>query len=516
MIAGRATASEHTAKIAVPVLVAGATGLVGSTIVRLLEERNFPVKQLIPAASERSAGSTVLFRGKAIPVTTLEQALKTEPGIALFSAGGAVSKTWIPLFVEKGWQVVDNSSYWRMDEHVPLVVPEINGHLLQPSCQLQPSHQSQPSCPLQPSQQSQPSCPLQPSHQSQPSCPLQPSHQSQPSCQLQPSHQSQPSCPLQPSHQSQPSCPLQPSHRLVANPNCSTIQMVMALAPLHNAFGLQRVVATTYQSVSGSGRKGEKQLNRERAQARQTQLQAKHTQQIQPLHKHAPAPQPQYEYQSENAQTDTAAQTSRQPSSYHANLSSEQISFHLQCRQPSSYHADPASPYHCPIDLNVIPQIGDFLEDGYSEEEHKMIDETKKIFNDSSIGVSATTVRVPVFGAHCVSLNVQLARPFTLEEVHRLLSSFPGLVLTDAPEGPTQLYGPGLRPGLVPGEEPAMKYATPLTAKGTDAIYVSRVRRDPSIENGLELWTVADNIRKGAALNAVQIAEHLLTLKGSK
>ncbi|MFA5425973.1 MAG: Asd/ArgC dimerization domain-containing protein, partial [Bacteroidales bacterium] len=359
-------------------------------------------------------------------------------------------------------------------------------------------------------------CPLQPSHQSQPSCPLQPSHQSQPSCQLQPSHQSQPSCPLQPSHQSQPSCPLQPSHRLVANPNCSTIQMVMALAPLHNAFGLQRVVATTYQSVSGSGRKGEKQLNRERAQARQTQLQAKHTQQIQPLHKHAPAPQPQYEYQSENAQTDTAAQTSRQPSSYHANLSSEQISFHLQCRQPSSYHADPASPYHCPIDLNVIPQIGDFLEDGYSEEEHKMIDETKKIFNDSSIGVSATTVRVPVFGAHCVSLNVQLARPFTLEEVHRLLSSFPGLVLTDAPEGPTQLYGPGLRPGLVPGEEPAMKYATPLTAKGTDAIYVSRVRRDPSIENGLELWTVADNIRKGAALNAVQIAEHLLTLKGSK
>ena len=480
MIAGRATASEHTAKIAVPVLVAGATGLVGSTIVRLLEERNFPVKQLIPAASERSAGSTVLFRGKAIPVTTLEQALKTEPGIALFSAGGAVSKTWIPLFVEKGWQVVDNSSYWRMDEHVPLVVPEINGHLLQPSQQSQPSHQSQPSC------------------------------------QLPPSHQSQPSCPLRPSHQSQPSCPLQPSHRLVANPNCSTIQMVMALAPLHNAFGLQRVVATTYQSVSGSGRKGEKQLNRERAQARQTQLQAKHTQQIQPLHKHAPAPQPQYEYQSENAQTDTAAQTSRQPSSYHANLSSEQISFHLQCRQPSSYHADPASPYHCPIDLNVIPQIGDFLEDGYSEEEHKMIDETKKIFNDSSIGVSATTVRVPVFGAHCVSLNVQLARPFTLEEVHRLLSSFPGLVLTDAPEGPTQLYGPGLRPGLVPGEEPAMKYATPLTAKGTDAIYVSRVRRDPSIENGLELWTVADNIRKGAALNAVQIAEHLLTLKGSK
>ena len=139
-----------------------------------------------------------------------------------------------------------------------------------------------------------------------------------------------------------------------------------------------------------------------------------------------------------------------------------------------------------------------------------MIDETKKIFNDSSIGVSATTVRVPVFGAHCVSLNVQLARPFTLEEVHRLLSSFPGLVLTDAPEGPTQLYGPGLRPGLVPGEEPAMKYATPLTAKGTDAIYVSRVRRDPSIENGLELWTVADNIRKGAALNAVQIAECLV------
>ncbi len=378
----------------IPILIAGATGRVGETMILLLEERNFPVERLIPVASARSAGKTIVFRGKNIPIITLEQALQTTPGIALFAAGGSVSKTWAPLFVDKGWRVIDNSSYWRMNEHVPLIVPEINGHLLHSSDLSQPSNL------------------------------------------------------LQPSHL------LQPSARLIANPNCSTIQMVMALAPLHKAFGLQRIVAATYQSVSGSGRKGEAQLERERVQAYSAQLEHEHT--------------------------------------------------------------HPASPYPCPIDLNVIPQIGDFLEDGYSEEERKMMDETKKIFNNSSIGVSATTVRVPVYGAHCVSVNVQLTRPFTLEEVRRLLSSFPGLVLTDAPEGAARLHGPRSRPGLTPGEEPALEYATPHAAKGTDAVYVSRVRRDPTIENGLELWTVADNIRKGAALNAVQIAEHLLTLKGGE
>lgn len=367
----------------VPVLIAGATGRVGETMIRLLEERHFPVAQLLPAATARSAGKTIVFRGEHVPIITLEQALHYTPGIALFAAGGAVSKVWAPLFVEKGWLVVDNSSYWRMTPDVPLIVPEINGHTLQPT------------------------------------------------------------------------------DRLIANPNCSTIQMVMALAPLHKAYGLQRVVAATYQSVSGSGRKGEAQLERERTQAL------------------------------------------------------------THAAQPD---ANPVSPYPCPIDLNVIPQIGDFLEDGYSEEEHKMMNETKKIFNDPSIGVSATTVRVPVYGAHCVSVNVQLALPFTLEEVRRLLSSFPGLVLTDSPKGQVPFdapeSGPGLtsesRYGLAPGVQPALGYATPLTAKGSDAVYVSRVRRDTSIENGLELWTVADNIRKGAALNAVQIAEHLLMLRGSE
>lgn len=390
-------------------------------MIRLLEERHFPVERLLPAATARSAGKTIVFRGEHVPIITLEQALHTTPGIALFAAGGAVSKVWAPLFVEKGWQVVDNSSYWRMTQGVPLIVPEINGHTLQPT------------------------------------------------------------------------------DRLIANPNCSTIQMVMALAPLHKAFGLQRIVAATYQSVSGSGRKGEAQLERERTQA------LTHAAQPDAAPIQAGAAQP-------DADITQAQSLTAQPETNITQAGQRQLP------------ADSASPYPCPIDLNVIPQIGNFLEDGYSEEEHKMMDETKKILNDPSIGVSATTVRVPVYGAHCVSMNVQLARPFTLDEVRRLLSSFPGLVLTDGPKGQAPFddpeSGPGLtsesRYGLAPGVQPALGYATPLTAKGSDAVYVSRVRRDTSIENGLELWTVADNIRKGAALNAVQIAEHLLMLRGSE
>ncbi|NLA15617.1 MAG: aspartate-semialdehyde dehydrogenase [Bacteroidales bacterium] len=370
VIAGRVTASEHTVKIAVPVLVAGATGLVGRTIVRLLEERNFPVKQLIPAASERSAGNIVLFRGCEIPVVPLEQALKTEPGIALFSAGSAVSKIWASRFAEAGWKVVDNSSCWRMDRRVPLVVPEINGHLLQPF------------------------------------------------------------------------------HCLVANPNCSTIQMVMALAPLHKAFTLQRIVAATYQSVSGSGRKGLDQL--------------------------------EYERQQWMAEGATPQGCNKATGSSNKATGNSSVAKNI----------DSVYPY--PIYGNAIPLIGDILSDGYSEEEKKMALETRKIFNTSTIGVSATTVRVPVRGAHCVSINAQFARPFTMDKVHQLLHTFPGLSLTK-------------------NSEKQAEVATPLEAEGTDLVYVGRVRRDVSVPNGLELWTVADNLRKGAALNAVQIAERLYT-----
>lgn len=331
------------------IMVAGATGLVGRTMLRILEERNFPAKELIAVASERSAGTSIPFRGKQVTVTTAEKALERRPGIALFSAGKEVSRIWAPVFAQSGCRVIDNSSCWRMDAGVKLIVPEINGHLLGRN------------------------------------------------------------------------------DLLIANPNCSTIQMVMALASLHRKFRLKRIVASTYQSVTGSGQKGLEQLGAERL-ARVGEKQA-----------------------------------------------------------PAA-----GSIYPCPIDLNVIPLIGDLTPDGYTAEEIKMKEETRKILDDPGIRVSATTVRVPVEGGHCVAVNAQFVQPFSMDEVFALLGSFPGLVLND---------GPG-RTG----------FAVPREAGGTDPVYVGRVRRDTSAENTLDLWTVADNLRKGAALNAVQIAERLLDL----
>ncbi|HNR26957.1 MAG TPA: aspartate-semialdehyde dehydrogenase [Bacteroidales bacterium] len=329
------------------VMVAGATGLVGRTMIKILEERNFPADHLVAVASERPEGRTVSFRGKKIGVTTLPAALKEEPGIAFFSAGKDVSGTWAPLFVQAGWKVVDNSSCWRMSGNVKLVVPEINGSLLSPD------------------------------------------------------------------------------DRLVANPNCSTIQMVLALAPLHNRYRLQRIVACTYQAVTGSGQKGVERILAERK-----------------------------------------AWVAGNP-------------------LPLS-----GSVYPCPIDLNVIPDIGALTPDGYTEEEIKMREETRKILGDAKIGVSATCVRVPVIASHCVAVNARFAEPFSLEDVCSLIKSFPGLVLNDFSAG----HG----------------FAVPLEAEGTDTVYVGRIRRDPTEENTLELWTVADNLRKGAALNAIQIGELLL------
>lgn len=322
------------------VAVVGATGLVGSKMVEVLQERHFPVTELIPVASPRSFGKKVPFCGREWTVIGPDEAIAMKPDLALFSAGGAVSAELAPKFAAIGCYVVDNSSYWRMDPSVPLIVPEINADVLKPE------------------------------------------------------------------------------DRIIANPNCSTIQMVLPLAPLHKAFGIKRIVVSTYQSVTGAGQKGIVHLETERAGGKGSHF-----------------------------------------------------------------------PY--PIDLNLIPHIDSFLPDGSTKEEMKMVNETRKILRDPSIGVSATTVRVPVKGGHSESVNVEFCRPFDLSGVRELLGGMSGVSLQDDPA--------------------ANLYPMPLYAWGRDEVFVGRVRRDPSVENGLNFWCVSDNLRKGAATNAVQIAEVLLS-----
>lgn len=325
------------------VAVVGATGLVGAVILKVLEERQFPVSVLLPVASERSVGRTVRFAGSEVPVVSAETALAARPQIALFSAGAAVSRELAPRFAAVGCRVVDNSSCWRMDPAVPLVVPEINGGVLGAS------------------------------------------------------------------------------DMIVANPNCSTIQMLLPLAPLHRRWGIRRIVVSTYQSVSGTGYKALAQMEAERAG-----------------------------------------------------------------RQWGEYPAV----YPHPIDLNILPHIDDFLDSGYTKEEMKMVNETHKILADPGIAVSPTTVRVPVTGGHSESVNVELCRDFDLSEVRSVIASAPGCVLQDDPS--------------------AAVYPMPLYAQGRDEVFVGRIRRDPTVPYGLSLWCVADNLRKGAAVNAVQIAQLLL------
>ena len=325
------------------VAVVGATGLVGTVILKVLEERQFPVSELLPVASERSVGRTVRLSGSEVPVVSAETALAARPQIALFSAGAAVSRELAPRFAAIGCRVVDNSSCWRMDPSVPLVVPEINGGVLGAS------------------------------------------------------------------------------DMIVANPNCSTIQMLLPLAPLHRRWGIRRIVVSTYQSVSGTGYKALAQMEAERAG-----------------------------------------------------------------RQWGEYPAV----YPHPIDLNILPHIDDFLDSGYTKEEMKMVNETHKILADPGIAVSPTTVRVPVTGGHSESVNVELSRDFDLSEVRSVIASAPGCVLQDDPS--------------------AAVYPMPLYAQARDEVFVGRIRRDPTVPYGLSLWCVADNLRKGAATNAVQIAQLLL------
>ena len=323
------------------VAVVGATGLVGEKMLEVLYERRFPVSEIIPVASERSVGRKVLFGGKEYTVVSVDEALARRPQLALFSAGATASGELAPRFAAISCRIVDNSSRWRMDPAVKLIVPEINGHILTGD------------------------------------------------------------------------------DYIIANPNCSTIQMVLPLAPLHRRFGIKRIVVSTYQSVTGTGRKAVEELF------------------------------------SERSGKETACE---------------------------------AYPY--PIDLNILPHIDSFLEDGYTKEEMKMVNETRKILDAPQIGVSATTVRVPVTGGHSESVNVEFEQPYTLEEVRQILENTEGVVLQDKPQ--------------------EMLYPMPLYAQGRDEVFVGRLRRDPSAPNALNLWCVADNLRKGAATNAVQIAELFL------
>lgn len=326
------------------VAVVGATGLVGTVMLKVLAERNFPITELIPVASEKSKGKEIEFKGKKYKVVTVDEALDMKPDVALFSAGGDTSKEQAPKFAAIGTTVIDNSSAWRMDPTKKLVVPEVNAHVLTAE------------------------------------------------------------------------------DKIIANPNCSTIQMVVALKPLHDAYKIKRVVVSTYQSVTGTGVKAVEQLMNERKGI-----------------------------------------------------------------------TDGPMAYAYPIDLNVIPQIDVFLENGYTKEEMKMILETKKIMGDDSIAVTATTVRIPVMGGHSEALNIEFENDFDLTKVRELLAATSGVIVLDDPANAI--------------------YPMPRYAHEKDEVFVGRIRRDESQANTLNMWCVADNLRKGAATNAVQIAEYLWSQK---
>jgi len=322
------------------VAVVGATGLVGTKMLQVLAERNFPVDELLPVASEKSIGKEVEFKGKKYKVVGFADAIAAKPDVAIFSAGGSTSLELAPKFADAGITVIDNSSAWRMDPTKKLIVPEVNANVLTAA------------------------------------------------------------------------------DKIIANPNCSTIQMVVVLNPLHNKYKIKRVVVSTYQSVTGTGVKAVEQLMNER----------------------------------NGVQGEMA--------------------------------------YKYPIDLNAIPQIDVFLENGYTKEEMKMTNETIKIIGDASIKVTATTVRIPVMGGHSESVNIEFENDFDLQEVKDLLSNSPGVVVQD--------------------DIANFVYPMPLTAHEKDDTFVGRIRRDESQPNTLNCWIVSDNLRKGAATNAVQIAEYLV------
>lgn len=322
------------------VAVVGVTGMVGQIMLKVLEERNFPITELIPVASEKSIGKKIYFRGKECSVVSMQEAIVKRPNIALFSAGGGTSLEFAPKFAEVGTTVIDNSSAWRMDSTKKLVVPEINAHVLTKE------------------------------------------------------------------------------DKIIANPNCSTIQLVMVLNPLHQKYGIKRVVVSTYQSVTGTGKHAVNQLN--------------------------------------------------------AEIKGE------DCEKVYPYQ----------IFKNALPQCDIFAEDDYTKEELKLMNEPKKIMNDESLKISATAVRVPVQGGHSESVNIEFEKDFDLEEVKFILANTSGIILQD--------------------DVSQKQYPMPFYCEGKDEVFVGRIRRDYSQPNTLNCWIVADNLRKGAATNAVQIAEYLV------
>ena len=320
--------------------VVGATGMVGKVMLKILSERNFPLSELIPVASERSVGKRINYQGDSFEVLGLSTAISMAPDIALFSAGSDISLEWAPKFAEAGTVVIDNSSAWRMDPNKKLIIPEINSKILTKE------------------------------------------------------------------------------DRIIANPNCSTIQMLMALAPLKNVYGINRIVVSTYQSITGTGVKAVQQLENE----------------------------------------------------------------YIKVKGEMAY------PY--PIHQNALPHCDIFMDNGYTKEEMKLVNETHKILGDKSIGITATAIRIPVVGGHSESINIQLKSEFQLDHIRKLLHESPGIVLQDNPETNT--------------------YPMPIYAQGKDEVFVGRIRKDFSQENSLNLWVVSDNLRKGAATNTIQIAEYLI------
>ncbi len=320
--------------------VVGATGMVGEVMLRILSERNFPLTELIPVASERSVGKKIYYQGDSFEVLGLSAAVSMAPDIALFSAGGDTSLEWAPKFAEVGTVVIDNSSAWRMDPNKKLIIPEINSQILTKE------------------------------------------------------------------------------DRIIANPNCSTIQMLIALAPLKNAYGINRIVVSTYQSITGTGIKAVQQLENE----------------------------------------------------------------YLNVKGEMAY------PY--PIHRNALPHCDIFMDNGYTKEEMKLVNETHKILGDESIGITATAIRIPVVGGHSESINIQLKSEFQLDDIRKLLHESPGIVLQDNPDTNT--------------------YPMPIFAEGKDEVFVGRIRKDFSQQNSLNLWVVSDNLRKGAATNTIQIAEYIV------
>ncbi|WP_233898921.1 aspartate-semialdehyde dehydrogenase [Tenacibaculum piscium] len=325
------------------VAVVGATGMVGNVMLQILAERNFPVTELIPVASERSVGNQIEFKGKKYAIVGLQTAVDMKPDVALFSAGGETSLIWAPKFAEAGTTVIDNSSAWRMDDTKKLVVPEINGDVLTSE------------------------------------------------------------------------------DKIIANPNCSTIQLVMALGPLHKKYKMKRVVISTYQSVSGTGVKAVQQLDNEEA-----------------------------------------------------GIEGEMV-------------------YPHPIGRNALPHCDVFLENGYTKEEMKLVKEPKKILGDDSFSVTATAVRIPTAGGHSEAVNVQFENDFDLATVREILSKTDGIIVQDDVQNNV--------------------YPMPILAHNKDEVFVGRIRRDESQENTLNMWIVADNLRKGAATNTIQIAEYLVANK---